>query len=298
MARARNIKPSFFTNEELVELPFETRLLFIGLWTLADRDGRLEDRPKRIKMAVFPADNVDVERCLCDLQASGFIDRYEAEGTRCIQIVNFLKHQNPHIKEAPSALPERGKTKQAPEEHGASTVQAQFSNGASPADSLIPDSLIPDSLQREQSKAESVLVEPTPESLAPQVTDAGSACLQMRAAGIQGVNPSHPKLLALLAAGITPNEIGEVAREERAKGKGMAWVLAVAEGRRREAANVTALPAAIPSGGARASPAEQRRQKQDAWLDELLPNHRRKPQPAKDLNDERTLDAEAPRRLG
>lgn len=150
---------------------------------------------------------------------------------------------------------------------------------------------------KERGKADRE-VEPPPESLAPQVTDAGSACLQMRAAGIQGVNPSHPKLLALLAAGITPNEIGEVAREERAKGKGMAWVLAVVEGRRREAANVTALPAAIPSGGARASPAEQRRQKQDAWLDELLPNHRRKPQPVKDLNDERTLDAKATRRLG
>ena len=66
MARARNIKPSFFTNEDLVELSFETRLLFIGLWTLADRAGRLEDRPKRIKMAVFPADSVDVERSLAD----------------------------------------------------------------------------------------------------------------------------------------------------------------------------------------------------------------------------------------
>ena len=64
MARARNIKPSFFTNEDLVELPFEDRLLFIGLWTLADREGRLEDRPKRIKMAVFPADNVDVDASL------------------------------------------------------------------------------------------------------------------------------------------------------------------------------------------------------------------------------------------
>ena len=31
MARARNIKPGFFTNDELVELPFATRLLFIGL---------------------------------------------------------------------------------------------------------------------------------------------------------------------------------------------------------------------------------------------------------------------------
>lgn len=100
---------------------------------------------------------------------------------------------------------------------------------------------------KERGKADRE-VEPTPESLAPQVTDAGSACLQMRAAGIQGVNPSHPKLLALLAAGITSNEIGEVAREERAKGKGMAWVLAVAEGRRREAANVATLPRGSPPG--------------------------------------------------
>lgn len=78
-------------------------------------------------------------------------------------------------------------------------------------------------------------------------SEAGSACLQMRAAGIQGVNPSHPKLLALLAAGLTPNEIGEVAREPRSAGKGMAWVLAVAENRRREAANVTQFPRGSPA---------------------------------------------------
>lgn len=77
-------------------------------------------------------------------------------------------------------------------------------------------------------------------------TAAGSACLQMRAAGVQSVNPSHPKLLALLAAGITPDEIGEVAREPRARGKGMAWVLATAEGRRRDAAAVAPLPRGQP----------------------------------------------------
>ena len=154
MARARNIKPSFFTNEDLVELSFETRLLFIGLWTLADRAGRLEDRPKRIKMAVFPADSVDVERSLADLEEAKFIDRYEAEGKLCIQIINFLKHQNPHIKEAPSTLPERKSTDKERGEHGASTVQALCSNSASPADSLIPDSLIPDSLNKEGGKAD------------------------------------------------------------------------------------------------------------------------------------------------
>ncbi len=62
MARSRTIKPGFFTNEEMVELPMAIRLLFIGLWTLADRDGRLRDRPKKIRMEAFPADDVDVGR--------------------------------------------------------------------------------------------------------------------------------------------------------------------------------------------------------------------------------------------
>ena len=52
--RARNIKPGFFENEELADLPPLTRLLYIGLWLLADREGRLENRPRRIKAQIFP----------------------------------------------------------------------------------------------------------------------------------------------------------------------------------------------------------------------------------------------------
>ena len=50
MARARNIKPSFFMNENLAECDPLARILFVGLWTLADRDGRLEDRPKPLRV--------------------------------------------------------------------------------------------------------------------------------------------------------------------------------------------------------------------------------------------------------
>lgn len=105
MARARNIKPGFFTNDLLAELPFETRLLFIGLWTVADREGRLEDRPKKIKMEVFPADDVNVDDALCQLVRSGFITRYTHENTHIIQVVNFTKHQRPHSNEVASTLP-------------------------------------------------------------------------------------------------------------------------------------------------------------------------------------------------
>lgn len=105
MARARLLKPGFFTNDELVELPFEGRLLFAGLWTIADRSGRLEDRPKRIKIELFPADAVDVDGLLSELDEHGFIHRYAADGQRLIHVPTFLDHQSPHPKEQPSRLP-------------------------------------------------------------------------------------------------------------------------------------------------------------------------------------------------
>jgi hypothetical protein len=105
MARARNIKPSFFLNEDLVELPFSTRLLFIGLWTIADREGRLNDKPRQIKMSIFPGDDVDVDKGLQELADSQFIKRYAVKGDKYIEITNFGKHQNPHIREAVSTIP-------------------------------------------------------------------------------------------------------------------------------------------------------------------------------------------------
>ena len=105
MARARNIKPSFFTNDELVELEPIYRLLFIGLWVLSDREGRLENRPKKIKMELFPADNVDIESGLSALQKTGFISLYNCYETNVIQINNFAKHQAPHGLEKDSDLP-------------------------------------------------------------------------------------------------------------------------------------------------------------------------------------------------
>jgi hypothetical protein len=100
MARIRTIKPEFFLHEELTELSPLHRLLFIGLWCLADKKGRLEDRPKRIKVEILPWDDGDVSAMLDDLQAAGFILRYEAEGLKLIQVLSFEKHQRISGKEA------------------------------------------------------------------------------------------------------------------------------------------------------------------------------------------------------
>lgn len=138
--RARNVKPGFFENEQLAELPYEARLLFIGLWCLADREGRLEDRPKRIKMKLFPADLLDVEPLLLGLAACGLIVRYEADAIRCIFIPTFLEHQRPHVHEAPSTLPMFHVEPKAPTKVGASTDQGACDSALNP-DSLNPDCL-------------------------------------------------------------------------------------------------------------------------------------------------------------
>lgn len=132
MARARNIKPGFFRNEDLADLDIATRLLFIGMWTEADRAGRLEDRPRRLKMAIFPADNVDVEAMLDGLERYGFIRRYAAGGKRLIQVVNWAKHQSPHHTEKRSVLPAENSeacTDAEPADNGESTVSSPDEDG-------------------------------------------------------------------------------------------------------------------------------------------------------------------------
>lgn len=146
MARSRNIKPGFFTNEDLVELDFATRLLFAGLWTVADRDGRLQDRPKKIKIDIFPADNLDIDAMLQALHTSKFIVRYEIDGSKFIQISNWTKHQNPHHTEKASEIP--GFNAVLTVKPPLDNKQPKEQDGECLADSLllIPDSLIPDSL--------------------------------------------------------------------------------------------------------------------------------------------------------
>lgn len=110
MPRSRNIKPSFFTNDKLAECDPLARIMFIGLWTLADREGRLEDRPKKIKAETLPYDNCDPDRLLDQLYKHGFIIRYISDNNQYIQVVNFTKHQNCHIKETASTIPAPCKT--------------------------------------------------------------------------------------------------------------------------------------------------------------------------------------------
>lgn len=99
MARARNIKPAFFDNDELAENDPLGRLLFIGLWTLADYQGNLEWRSKRIQKQILAYDKCDIDKLAINLDKSGFIRFYSDGDNLYVNIANFTKHQNPHKNE-------------------------------------------------------------------------------------------------------------------------------------------------------------------------------------------------------
>jgi hypothetical protein len=134
--RARNIKPDFFRDAELAEVSIEARYLFIGLWCLADRQGKLKDKPKQIRFEVFPETKTkdDINTLLNSLQDHNLIIRYESEKVKYIKVINFLKHQSPHHTEMQSKYPD--------------PPCVTVSYGEPPEISsdipLIPDSLIPE----------------------------------------------------------------------------------------------------------------------------------------------------------
>ena len=165
MPRSRNIKPALFKNELLGEGDPLLTILFAGLWCLADRDGKLEDRPKRIKAEIFPyRDLPDFNGYLTVLQQLGFIDRYVVDGEAIIKVLEFTKHQSPHKTEKGSELPDKP-INSGPEKI---TEDAPLDNGSLPEDAalipdslnLIPDSLIPDSLIPEVNSSRRVKTYP------------------------------------------------------------------------------------------------------------------------------------------
>jgi len=150
--RARNIKPGFFKNEFLAEIPFDARLLFIGLWCYADREGLLEYRPKKVSAEIFPYETFDISSKLATLVRTEFCQIYKnPNGPNIIKIVNFLKHQRPHKNEKDSILKDIIKTCDLGSANDVPR-NVQCCPDSLIEDSLIEDSLIEDSLIHKDKK--------------------------------------------------------------------------------------------------------------------------------------------------
>lgn len=227
MARARNIKPGFYTNEDLAECSVWARYIFPGLWMMADREGRLEYRPKKIKGELLRFDEQAAEPLLEELQRWGFIEIYEVGGRKLIQIQTFSKHQNPHHREAESDLPPPSSPRLTPVANpskpeafdacqgGKAQGEPEAKPGFQSEDStcqggqavLIPDSGFSDSLIPDSGRTEAGL---PPANARPSELSAA-----MRKHSIEA-QPGDPRIIAAAEAGISVETIEAACAEAKA----------------------------------------------------------------------------------
>ena len=134
MARIRTVKPELFRHEDLFELEHETglpvRLAFIGMFTVADREGRFKWRPRELKLDVLPYDNVDFSRVLDALSTRGFIEKYSVDGVDYGIIPTFIDHQVINNRESQSNLPPKPEKSEDPENPPPPTRQPRVNDAS------------------------------------------------------------------------------------------------------------------------------------------------------------------------
>ena len=103
MPRARFIRPEFFTDEKVGDLPIAARLLFAGIWCHCDMRGVFEASPKLLRARLFPFDETvtgaQVGDWLALLEAGGMIGRFESGGKTWGYVRNWAKHQTISTRE-------------------------------------------------------------------------------------------------------------------------------------------------------------------------------------------------------
>jgi hypothetical protein len=100
MPRIRSIKPEIFISPQVMNLSRDARLLFIGLITQADDEGRGTADPRKLKAAIFGGDDDISAACVVDMLAEiegqTLCVTYDANGQghgRVYALPSFTEHQ-------------------------------------------------------------------------------------------------------------------------------------------------------------------------------------------------------------
>lgn len=106
MPRIRSIHPGQWTDGDFMECSVYARLLCLALRNFADDRGAFRWKPKTIKAQCLPADNVDIEALLSELEENDQIIRYESSGKSYGLIADFTQWQKPKKPTAIYPIPE------------------------------------------------------------------------------------------------------------------------------------------------------------------------------------------------
>jgi len=94
--RSRIIRPEFWSDEKLGSLSFMERLLYIGMWNVADDEGLLRASPLYLRSVIFAYDEIKatlIDEALKKLKDLGFIYVYIHEKQSYAWIIKFRVHQ-------------------------------------------------------------------------------------------------------------------------------------------------------------------------------------------------------------
>ena len=96
MARIRTIKPKSWDDVKIGKLSRDARLLYIGMWNIADDLGVIIAEPQWIKSKVFPFDQLQLQQLvsmLTMLETNGFISHFSYNGENFYYLPTFSRHQ-------------------------------------------------------------------------------------------------------------------------------------------------------------------------------------------------------------
>lgn len=114
--RIRSLKPEFWRDEESTGIwPVDEKLVYAGLWSVADDEGRLEWSARKLQVELFPyapdgmqitrgGPPIDLVAVLTRLVESGRVVPYEADGRQFAWLPKFKAHQKPN-RPTPSKFP-------------------------------------------------------------------------------------------------------------------------------------------------------------------------------------------------
>lgn len=92
----RMVHTTIWESEQFISLTLPERLLFIGMITIGDDDGRLKGDPRFLKRMFFYSDRITTStvKKMCDhLEGVGLITRYTVNGASFIAHPNWKKYQ-------------------------------------------------------------------------------------------------------------------------------------------------------------------------------------------------------------
>lgn len=104
------MRPEFWADRQLAKSTSrDARLLYHGLWNLADEEGRAPGSAEYIKGVIYPyetdIDADDVDAMLAELAAAGKVVRYVVAGDPYLWLPNLGKHNRLNPTVTPSKLP-------------------------------------------------------------------------------------------------------------------------------------------------------------------------------------------------